>query len=333
MEARGSRRVALAAALLSGALALVACSGGASETPAPVPGPASETSAAPASPTPTSSPTPSPTPSPTAAPFDQAAVLETITHLAGYGPREGSGPAYREAAQWVGDRFTDHGYTVQTQEFPVPAGRSWGIEVPAGTSHNVIADPPGFDATAPHLIIGAHLDTVPQSPGAEDNASGVAVLLELSRMLAEQPAAVPVRFIAFGAEEPRGSGDSLHHFGSQHYVARLDGSARSAIVAMVSLDRVGVPGAAVPVGTGGTGTGTIRDELVTAAGDIPVTVREPNRSSDHWSFEKAGIPAARLGSLPYAGYHSARDTPDVVAGDQLAAVGAIMWNWLRAQPA
>ncbi|WP_051214927.1 M28 family metallopeptidase [Granulicoccus phenolivorans] len=276
--------------------------------------------------------TPTPGPSPTARPFDRAAALATVAHLADYGPREARSAAYRKAAEWVRTRFESYGYTVSSQEFPIPAGKSWGISVHAGYSHNVIADPPGFDPAAPHLVIGAHLDTVPQSPGAEDNASGVAVMLELARMLAEQPAGLPVRFIAFGAEEPRGSGDRLHHFGSQYYVAQLGDTARS-VKAMVALDRVGAPGPAVPISFGGKGTGAVRDQLVAAAGTIPVTVRESNRTSDHWSFEKAGIPAARLGSIPYAGYHSAGDVPSVVDGAQLAAAGAITWNWLRAQPA
>lgn len=259
-------------------------------------------------------------------------VVGHIEYLAGLGPREATGDAFAEAADWVTARFEEQGYVVADQVFDVPAGNSWGIDVPAGSSRNVIADPPGFDPTEPHLVVGAHLDSVPQSPGAEDNASGVAVMLELSRMVAEQPAALPVRFIAFGAEEPRGEGDDRHHYGSQHYVGELDGAGREAIVAMVALDRVGVPGDAVPVGAGGAGTTAVREQLVEAAGDVATVVDEPNRASDHWSFDKAGIPAARLGSIPFAGYHSPDDTPDVVSADQLEAVGTIMWRWLRAQP-
>ena len=102
------------------------------------------------------------------------------------------------------------GYEVESVPVPVPAGNSWGIDVPAGDSANVIADPPDLDPTEPHVVIGAHLDTVPQAPGAEDNASGVAVMVELARMAAEEPPAVPVRFIAFGAEEPRGEEEATH---------------------------------------------------------------------------------------------------------------------------
>jgi Zn-dependent M28 family amino/carboxypeptidase len=54
-----------------------------------------------------------------------------------------------------------------------------------------------------------------------------------------------------------------------------------------------------------------------------------NRASDHVSFEAAGIPAVRVGSVPYAAYHSARDVPSVVDRRQLERVGAALWAWLR----
>ncbi|MBD2329934.1 M28 family peptidase [Alkalinema sp. FACHB-956] len=53
----------------------------------------------------------------------------------------------------------------------------------------------------PPILIGAHYDGVPGSPGADDNASGVAVLLELARLFAEQPARYPIQLIAFDVEE------------------------------------------------------------------------------------------------------------------------------------
>jgi Zn-dependent M28 family amino/carboxypeptidase len=265
--------------------------------------------------------------------FDPAAAFATVERLAtGIGPREASSPAFQAAAAEVEQRFTELGYRVTRMPVPVPAGNSWGVDVPAGTSTNVVADPPGFDPAAPHVVVGAHLDTVPQAPGAEDNASGVAVVLELARLAMLEPPPVAVRFIAFGAEEPRGDGDALHHFGSQQYVRDLTPTQRAATLAMVSLDRVGVPADHVPVCTGGRGTVEVRDALVAAAGmvDVPVETCE-NRSSDHWSFEKADIPSARLGSIPYAGYHSADDVPSVVDPAQLDRVGRTVWTWLSSR--
>src|SRR5690606_16439982 len=122
--------------------------------------------------------------------------------------------------------------------------------------------------------------------------------------------------------EPRGSGDNRHHFGSRAYVDRLDGPERDAMRAMVSLDRVGVRGAEVPLCTGGVGTLRIRGQLADAAraADVPARLCADNRASDHWSFERNDLPAARIGSIPYAAYHSARDLPRVVDRRQLERV-------------
>ena len=72
----------------------------------------------------------------------------------------------------------------------------------------------------------------------------------------------------------------------------------------------------------------IRDALVETA-PVPVDVQE-NRSSDHWSYEKAGIPAARLGSISFSGYHSPADVPSVIDPAQLEATADVVWAWLRA---
>jgi acetylornithine deacetylase/succinyl-diaminopimelate desuccinylase-like protein len=284
----------------------------------------------PAAPTATATPTPTPPPPPPPV-FDPAAAYETVRVLAeGIGPREATSAAYAQAAATVGQRLTGLGYAVRTQELAVPAGESWGVPVPAGTTVNVIAEPAGFDPAAPHVVVGAHLDTVPQAPGAEDNASGVAIMLELARMTAQQPPAVPVVFVAFGAEEPRGPGDDLHHFGSQAYVAALGEPQRAALRGMVSLDRAGV-GDVVPVCYGGRGPSWLAEQLLAqgAAAGVPVSGVCQNRSSDHWSFERGGLVGARIGSTPYAGYHSPGDVPAVVDPAQLDRSGRLVWSLLQ----
>lgn len=301
------------------AVLLIACP---SETADPDPSPE-------ARPTATASSTPTESPSPAAPTFEVSRVRADIRYLAReIGPRHGTSDAYREAADWVEERFTELGYTVRRQRVDVPAGTSWGVAVPAGRTPNVIASPPEFDDEAPHRIVGAHLDTVPQAPGAEDNASGVAVMLELARLHVDSDD--PVRFIAFTSEEPRGPGDNMHHFGSRAYVNRLDAQQRDAMRAMVSLDRVGVRSRAVPLCTGGLGTLDVRRALGAAGrdADVPTSRCANNRASDHWSFERNDQPSARVGSIPYAAYHSARDLPQVVDDRQLERVGAIMTAWL-----
>jgi Zn-dependent M28 family amino/carboxypeptidase len=68
---------------------------------------------------------------------------------------------------------------------------------------NIVLDLPAREeiASKPPILVGAHFDTVPGSPGADDNASGVAVLLELARLLSEAGANYPIRLVAFDLEE------------------------------------------------------------------------------------------------------------------------------------
>jgi Peptidase family M28 len=336
-----------AAPTLAVLLAVTACTSGTS-SPAPT-APASSPTASlppslppvsstaadptPADPSPPAGPswpadptTPSVAPSPRA--FDSVAAMTTVRHLAGLGPREATGTAYVRALAWLEQRFRAAGYRVRRQSFRVPAGTSWGIPVRAGTSWNLVATRPGFDPAAPHRVVGAHLDTVPQAPGAEDNASGVAVLLETARLSDRRTPRLPTVFVAFGAEEPRGTGDELHHFGSRAYVASLGAAQRSALRGMVSLDRVGV-GSVVPICAGSADDVALRNQVRAVAARLGVRSRAcVNRSSDHWSFVRAGLDGVRLGSTPYAEYHSARDLPKVVNPAQLARMGRVVSGWL-----
>ena len=169
------------------------------------------------------------------------------------------------------------------------------------------------------------------APGAEDNASGVAVLLELARLASAEAPPRPTVFVAFGAEEPRGPGDDQHHYGSRRYVATMGAAERRAVRAMASLAHVGV-GAVVPVCTGPLSPHTVQRAVLRTARrvDVPAASCE-NTASDHWSFEQAGYPVVRFGSTPYAAYHSAQDLPAVVAPRQLARTGRLAWAWLAPQ--
>ena len=330
------RRLALAGAVL----ALSACSADPADGPSTAP-PQQSASPDPSNATPsdpsggaTAEPSTEPTtePSPPVSPddLDRSTAMAAVRHLAGtIGPREATGRSYARAADWVGAAFEQLGYDVERQRVDVPAGVSWlGEPVPAGRSVNVIATPPGFDATEPHLVVGAHLDTVANAPGAEDNASGVGVVLAVAEVSAERRARLPVVFVAFGAEEPRGDSDDDHHYGSRTYVAALGPTERRAVRAMVSLDRVGV-GDRVPVGSAGASDPVQRSLLAAGRRAGVATVPDAEqRSSDHWSFVRAGLPGARLGSTSYAAYHDASDVPSVVSPAQLERTGRLLLAWL-----
>ena len=92
---------------------------------------------------------------------------------------------------------------------------------------NLIADPPGAVTDATPYIIGAHYDSVIGTPGADDNASAVAMMLELARRATAKPPGVPLRFVAFTLEEP--PTHATRHQGSRVFVKRLtDAGARVA---------------------------------------------------------------------------------------------------------
>lgn len=320
--------IVLAALLLAAAGS--ACTGepvGDPQQPPATTPPASSRSAGAASPDPASSPTTTGPIAPTR--FDAARAATTVRELAGgIGPRLATGPAFREAVVLLQPRLVASGYAVTRQSFRVPAGDSWGVPAAAGRSANVIATPTGLEPGRPYAVLGAHLDTVAVAPGAEDNASGVAVVMELARTLGRTD--LPVVLVLFGGEEPRGPGD-LHHFGSRHYVARLTARERSDLVGMVSLDRVGVPGPVPLASVDESGTG-VRDRLARTAHRLGIaTVLETNTGSDHESFADAGLPAARVGGTSYAAYHSAADLPVVVDRAQLARVGRLLTAWVTAE--
>jgi Zn-dependent M28 family amino/carboxypeptidase len=258
--------------------------------------------------------------------------MHTVRVLAAdIGPRLATGPAFRRAVGFMEQSFVDLGYEVRNQRFHVPAGDSWGVPVRGGESVNVLAVPPRFDGRSPYLLVGAHLDTVAVAPGAEDNASGIAVLLETARRAAAAPPRLPVVFVAFGGEEPRGPGDDMHHFGSLHYVDTMTAPERRNLRAMVALDRVGV-GEVVPVSSAPDGSLRVRSALAAGAPAQGIGTRlDADTASDHWSFALAGYPVARLGSTPYAAYHSAQDVVAVVDPAQLRRTGRVIWEWLRAR--
>ncbi|MEG4104527.1 M20/M25/M40 family metallo-hydrolase [Microcoleus sp. S13_C5] len=101
--------------------------------------------------------------------------------------------------------------------------------------HNFILDLPPLDRAIkkrlPPIVIGAHYDTVPGSPGADDNATGVAVLLELARDIASAPLKYPVQLVAFDMEE-------YGCLGSSHHAAKYKQQQES-IRLMISLEMLG----------------------------------------------------------------------------------------------
>lgn len=163
-------------------------------------------------------------------------------------------------------------------------------------------------ALSPRVVLGAHVDSVEGSPGANDNASGVAAALEAARLLRSRPPAWPVEVAAFGAEE-----GGL--FGSAAYVLRR----RNGVAAMLNLDMVGVGNRLL---VGNTGADRRVVEAVLEAGrQVGVAVQARRMgASDHVSFERMGIPTAMLHRPDDPYYHSPQDTADKVRAELLEPV-------------
>lgn len=182
------------------------------------------------------------------------------------------------------------------------------------TTENLIADTP-TGASERTVVVGAHLDGVAEGPGINDNASGVAAVLEIAVRFAElgvQPHN-RVRFVFWGGEE-----DGLH--GSEHYVAQLDDAGRRDIALYLNLDMIGSPKPVVSVYGGGTarwpaGSGaiqTVLTDFLATQGVMAGTVSF--RASDHAPFLDAGVPVGGLFTGEDGGadpcYHQACDRAD-----------------------
>ena len=183
---------------------------------------------------------------------------------------------------------------------------------------NVVAELPGSRPDAGTVVFGAHLDSVPAGPGANDDGSGSAVVLELARELAERsPSQRPLnlRFALWGAEE-------LGLYGSRYYVQNLSDAERHAVLANINLDMVGV-GQSWQFG----GTDELVQVALGAANDLgqrAVPLRGPlSGASDHASFLDAGMPAVFLYRVQDPNYHTAGDVADLVDPDALIQAGII----------
>jgi len=100
--------------------------------------------------------------------------------------------ALQAAADYLRAQWASLGYRVVSQSYEAHGVRSENLEVTL----------PGVSRPSEIILIGAHYDSVRGSPGANDNASGVAALLELSGALAQAKPARTLRFVAFVNEEP-----------------------------------------------------------------------------------------------------------------------------------
>lgn len=246
--------------------------------------------------------------------------------------------ALQRAADYISGQFSSCGLQVKGQAYMAD-----GMEV-----RNIGAEIAGTVRPAEIVVIGAHYDSPPGSPGADDNASGVAVLLELAWRFSSEKRARTLRFVAFTNEEPPYFQSGL--MGSRVYIAGAKRQ-KEKIVAMLALESIGyysdTPGSQLypfPFSLIYPDTGNFigfignfgsRSLLRRAIGTFRKSTPFPSEGvvspefipgigwSDHWSFWQEGYPALMVtDTAPFRNphYHQPTDTPDRLDYGRMARV-------------
>lgn len=248
--------------------------------------------------------------------LDAGFALSVASHLADViGPRPAGSPEDAAARRYVTGLLRDAGWTVEDQPVALPQG---------GTSANIVAWL-GTVRPVRHVVVGAHLDTVAGSPGANDNASGVGVLAAVARELADEPTGVPTVLVAFAAEEYQPSTPREHHVGSRHYARDRGGD----VVAALSVDMVG-NGDTTCVCWFAAGPDDLARTLIGLAPGDGFELRAAGDISDHGPFARRGVPAAFLWTGRDPRYHSPQDTAEHLRVDDIRRAGNLVLDWLRA---
>jgi len=245
----------------------------------------------------------------------------------------------QRTAEYISDQFRSFGYEVLRQPFLYRGN----------TYHNLIAERSGHLRPEKVLVIGAHYDTVRTTPGADDNASGVAGLLGLAQALAAVTVSKTVRFVAFALEEPPVS--RSRNMGSYHYARSLN-EKKEQVEGMISLEMIGyfcdrdrsqhypLPLFRLKYPSQGnyiSMVGNVRSRALTRsfaasfrkAVDLSVvTLNAPPivigiDFSDHWSFGKFGYKAFMVTDTAFyrnPHYHAPTDLPDTLDYGRMAKV-------------
>lgn len=241
-------------------------------------------------------------------------------------PRNYRSPNLEKTASYIEEVLTESGAWVTSQPFNVEGTRYRNIVARYGP------------ATGSVIVIGAHYDSHSETPGADDNASGVAGLLELGRMLQAHPPTQPVELVAYTLEEPPYF--ATDKMGSA--VHARDPRLKDRIRLMVSLEMIGffseepgsqeypAPGLAALYPSRGNFIGVVSNlsswqaarevkGKMSGATDLPVySMTMPaglNGAdwSDHRNYWSAGIPAVMVtdtAMLRNKAYHTAEDVPE-----------------------
>lgn len=273
---------------------------------------------------------PTDTPTPMSDKFDGAQAFDHLTAQMALGPRYPGSPGHLAARDYIERFLTGLGWTVERQAFEYR-----GFE-----AVNLIGRNPQAPA-GPILLIGAHYDTRARAdqspdqvdkpvPGAVDGASGVAVLLELARVLDVSAAKGQVWLLFFDAEDNGDGGLPGWDWivGSTHLAETLTVTP----AAMVLVDMVG--DADQQLYWEANSDVALRETLWRIAADLGfgeqfIPQLRHSMIDDHIPFVQRGIPAVDVIDFDYPYWHTVADSADKASPDSLYRVGRVLEVWLE----
>lgn len=248
----------------------------------------------------------------------RSSLEANLAHLVSWSTRYSTSNSYSQASDWAKQQLEIMRYDTRLET----------IAVGSSSSQNVIAEQPGNHSGITELVLViAHLDSINKNgpdeiaPGADDNGSGSAGLLEIARVLKTHQNKHDLRFILVGGEE-----QGL--FGSKQYVASLPTTERGRIKAVLNMDMIGTVNNATPTVLleGAPISQSLIDALAEAAETytgltVQTSVRPYN--SDHVPFIDVGIPAVLTiegADEANSNIHSAGDTLSHISYDLMLEI-------------
>lgn len=260
--------------------------------------------------------------------FDGRRAYEDIQTQVSFGPRTPGTTGHRRAVAWMGEELEKSGWMVTQQ-----TGTKINQPIVNLIAHR------GEEGA--YILIGTHYDTRiyadqdPEPdrrrepvPGANDGASGVAVLLELARTLPEN-LDVPVRLVFFDAEDNGNIPGWDWILGSRLYVESMNRSPAAVVIVDMVGDRE------LELYREKTSTLWLQDQIWATAHSLgyqETFLNSPKYAilDDHTPFLEAGIPAVDIIDFDYPFWHTTSDTIDKVSPESLQIVGDTLLTWLVA---
>lgn len=241
-------------------------------------------------------------------------MMKTVQEISQI-PRHPTDKTHKDAIEYITSKFEECGYIVEQQPFEYGSRR----DEPLNGVNLIAVKKADLEPTGDVLVLGAHYDGVKGMPAANDNGSGLSVLLEIARILKALPSDTEIRFVAFDAEE-----DGL--YGSKAYVKQLTDTQN--IIGMLNFDML----AGKKAGKVGVHSADERDcyliDILRQNYEFCDVVRETNPygSSDYQSFPPRLIPAVDFShAVIFKENHNENDLAEYISPDMLefAAKGGV----------